>query len=92
MARRTASVPVNKLFYAVKAETLAKEDKFYFQRFYPGDIVQLRGSLDRTEGEVIRSNIGEDGGTKVVWDGHGDRVYLHNPRHLENVFLDEEGK
>ncbi len=85
MARRTDSVAVNKLFYAVKNETMVKEDKFYFQRFYPGDIVQLRGSLDRTEGEVIRSNIGEDGGTKVQWPGR-DRVYLHNPRHLENVW------
>ncbi len=84
--RRTKSIAVKKLFYVVPAATILKEDKFYFQRFYPGDVVQLRGSLDRTEGTVLRSNIGEDGGTKVQWDGRGDRVFLHNPRHLENVW------
>ena len=88
MSRRTASVAVNKLFYAVKHETIVKEDKFYFQRFYPGDVVQLRGSEDRTEGVVIRSNIGDDGGTKVQWEGRGDRIFLHNPCHLENVWED----
>ncbi len=85
MARRTKSVEVKKLFYVASAATMAKEDKFYFQRFYPGDVVQLRGSLDRTEGVVIRSNIGDDGGTQVQFDGH-PRVTLHNPRHLENVW------
>ncbi len=83
--RRTKSVAVAKLFYVVSATTMAKEDKFYFQRFYPNEIVQLRGSLDRTEGTVIRSNIGDDGGTLVQFDGK-DRVTLHNPRHLENVW------
>jgi hypothetical protein len=86
MARRTASVAVKHLYYVVKAETMILEDKFYFQRFYPDDVVQLRGSEDRREGTVIRSCQMEDGGTKVVWDGKGDRVYLHNPRHLENVW------
>ena len=83
--RRTKSVDVKKLYYVVNAESMAKEDKFYFQRFYPGDVVQLRGSLDRTEGVVMRSNIGEDGGTLVQWDGRSGE-YLHNPRHLENVW------
>lgn len=86
MARRTAAVAVHKLFYAVKHETIVKEDKFYFQRFYPGDVVQLRGSEDHREGTVIRSCQMEDGGTLVQWEGKGDRVYLHNPQYLENVW------
>ncbi len=91
MARRTQAVAVQKLFYAVSAGTMVKEDKYYFQRFYPNDVVRLRGSVDRTEGTVIRSNQQEDGGTIVEWDGREGRHYLHNPRHLENVYVDEKG-
>lgn len=84
--RRTKAVAVRKLFYVVSPQTMAQEDKWYFQRFYPNDVVRLRGSEDRTEGAVIRSNIGDDGGTLVEWDGRAGRIYLHNPRFLENVW------
>ena len=81
---------MKKLFYAVSNETIVKEDHWYFQRFYPGNVVQLRGSENRTEGEVIRSCQEEDGGTLVQFDGY-PRVTLHNPYHLESVWVDEEG-
>ena len=68
-----------------------KEKAFDFQRFYIDDLVRLRKSPDRTVGVVIRSNQGEDGGTKVEWIGREGRVYLHNPRYLENVWEDDEG-
>ena len=92
MPRRTASVDVKKLFYAVSNETIVKEDHWYFQRFYPDDRVRLRGSEDRTKGTVERSCQEDDGGTLVKWDGRGNRGYLHNPCYLENVWLDENNE
>lgn len=91
MKTRASKVKVKDLKYIVPLETMAKEDKFSFQRFYPDDRVRLRGSEDRTIGTVIRSNQKEDGGTQVKWDGRRG-VRLHNPRFLENVWLDEEGE
>jgi hypothetical protein len=87
---KTKDIAADRLRVWVSQGTLDKEKKLDYQRFYIDDVVQLRNSVDRTKGVVIRSNQGEDGGTKVLWDGRED-VTLHNPRYLENVWEDEEG-
>ena len=92
MSRRTESVAVRKLLYAVSAETMVKEDKFYFQRFYRDDRVRLRGSKDRVIGTVIRAAVVDEGGVIVEWDNRSGELHLHNPRHLETVWLDDEGR
>jgi len=72
--------------------TLIQERKFETQRFYPGDRVRLRLALGREKGTVIRSNQKEDGGTQVEWDQRPGKITLHNPRYMENVWLNDEGE
>lgn len=73
----------------VTADTLLTEAKLDTQKFRRDERVRLRGSVDRIKGTVLRAAVEEEGGVRVEWDD--ERVKLHNPRFLENVWLDEDG-
>jgi len=79
------------LMVRVSAETLLEEARLDKQKFYRDDRVRLRGSMSRIKGTVIRAAVQEEGGIRVKWDD-GGREALHNPRYLENVWLDEDGE
>jgi len=83
-------VAVNKLKCFVTNDTLIEEKRRFFKRFYRDDRVRLRGSLDRTKGTVIRAAVVDEGGLIIAWDSKPGKLHLHNPRHIETVWIDDE--
>jgi len=79
------------IYYPVTASTRLKEAEFDRQRFKKDEVVRLRGSMFRGKGVVVRAAVQEEGGVRVKWDCDGTER-IHNPRYLQNVWLDEDGK
>lgn len=81
---------VDKLKCFVSNETLIEEKRRFFKRFYKDDRVRLRGSTYRGIGTVIKAAVMDDGGLFIEWDDKPARLFIHNPRGIETVWLDEE--
>jgi len=77
------------LMVRVSADTLLMEARLDKQKFKRWERVRLRGFPEVGKGTVLRAAVQEEGGVRVEWDN--GREGLHNPRGLENVWLDEEG-
>ena len=71
----------------VSIGTLLHEEQFERQKFYKRDRVRLRHFPRKGKGTVTRAALKERGGIEVDWD-HGEKG-IHNPRFLENVWVDE---
>ena len=91
MSRRD-DLSVDRLKCFVNPSTLVEEKRRFFKRFYRDDRVRLRGSEDRVKGTVIRAAVVDEGGLIIAWDSKPGQLHLHNPRHIETVWLDEETK
>ena len=71
----------------VSVECLLHEERFERQRFYRDDRVRLRHFPRGGKGTVTRAALKERGGVDVDWDS-GEKG-IHNPRFLENVWMNE---
>ncbi len=91
MSRRQ-DLQVDKLKYYVTMGTLTEEKRRFFKRYYKGDRVRMRGSLERGIGTVKRAAIRDEGGLIIQWDSKPGRLYLHNPRFIETVWLGDNGE
>ncbi len=89
MSRRGGDMAADQLKCVVSNDSLIEEKRRFFKRFYKDDRVRLRGSAFRGKGTVIRAAVVDDGGLKIKWDACKG-VFLHNPRFIETVWLDEE--
>ncbi len=78
------------LMVRVTADTLLEEARLDKQKFKRWERVRLRGFPDVGKGTVMRAAVQDEGGVRIEW-GNG-REGLHNPRSLENVWLDEQGE
>jgi len=88
---RRDDVAVDRLKCFVSNETLIEEKRRFFKRFYKNDRVRLRGSAYRGAGTVIRAAVVDDGGLRIEWDSRPGETFVHNPRGIETVWLDEKG-
>jgi len=91
MSRR-ADTAVDKLKCYVTPGTLAEEKRKYFKRYFKDDRVRLRGSEDHGKGTVVRAAVTDEGGLIIAWDNKPSQLHLHNPRFVETVWVDDEGK
>jgi len=76
----------------VSADTLLKEAQLDKQKFHRDERVRLRGFPEVGKGTVLRAAIQEEGGVRVEWDRELGLYRMHNPRSLENVWLDDNGE
>lgn len=71
----------------VKAATFQKEYEAERQKFFKDDRVRHKKLQEMNKGTVIRKAVG---GYLIDWDNCPDPPSLHNPRYLENVWIDPE--
>ncbi len=88
--RKRDDMAAAQLKCVVSNESLIEEKRRFFKRFYKDDRVRLRRSLYRGIGTVIRAAIRDEGGLIIEWDSTPGRLYLHNPRFCESVYIDDE--